>query len=990
MTDESLFAAALEKPTAAERKAFVEAVCAADPAQQQRLELLLAGHQRASGILDQSAVLPDRSARDGSPVEQAGSVLAGRYKLLEEIGEGGMGTVWVAEQLQPVRRKVAVKLVKAGMDTKTVLARFEAERQALALMDHPSIAKVLDGGTTDAGRPFFVMEYVKGVPITTYSDDARLSIADRLTLFVPVCQAVQHAHTKGIIHRDLKPSNILICLYDGRPVPKVIDFGLAKAMHLPLTEHTLHTAHGLMLGTPLYMSPEQAEFNNLDVDTRTDVYALGVVLYELLTGTTPLERERFRRAAWDEMLRLIREEEPLRPSTRLSGSGSLPSVAAQRQMEPVRLTRLVRGELDWIVMKCLEKDRSRRYDTANGLAQDVQRYLVDETVEACPPSAAYRLRKAVRKYRTALATAATIAILLIGGTAVSIWQAVRAGRAEVQADQDRQAAVAAEKETASQRDQAIAEKRRADEERAVSLAVSDFLRKDLLGQVDIENQVGGSGGDSRDANITVRTALDRAAKAVETKFSGQPLTEAAVRLTIAEAYTALGLYPEARRHAERSVELRTIHQGADHADTLTSRNVLAGVLFDLGLTAQSEEMYQDILVKRMDKLSPDHPDTLTSMHNLAFVYIDQGRYEQAEPLLQEVLRKRTTQLGATNPETLGTRLNLAWLFNMKGERDKSVAEFIDIAAVYRTIHGTDHPGFLGARNNLGLVYTIQGKHAEAETIFRELIEKWTTLKGPTHPNTLGCKMRLAQTYMARRQYDRGVPILAEVHQEMKARHGADHRDTWAMVDELSTAYVLAGQPEKAVPLLEKLLAKRRDESGRESLPALLVMQPLAKACLTAGQIDAALPLYAEYVAAQRTRMGADSIHFANLLSQVGMDLMSRRLGRAAEKYLRECLAIRRAKQPAAWVTFATESLLGGTLLGQKRYDEAEPLLLSGYAGLKAFNPLPAPAQPFLPSSADRLLRLYEEWGKPAEAAKWRAVRAKYPIPREVLPPPNMK
>ena len=326
MNEESLFAAALERATEAERQAFLEGACAGDVALLRRVELLLAAHEkihRHPRPVGQAArwteVTASRAARCPRG-EHAGTVVAGRYKLLEQIGEGGMGTVWVAEQTQPVRRKVALKLIKAGMDSKTVLARFEAERQALALMDHPNIAKVLDGGTTESGRPFFVMEYVKGVPFTRYCDDARLSIAQRLALFVPVCQAVQHAHTKGIIHRDLKPSNILVCLYDGEPVPKVIDFGLAKAMHQPLTEHTLHTAHGVMMGTPLYMSPEQAEFNNLDVDTRTDIYALGVILYELLTGTTPLERQRFQEAAWHEMLRLIKEEEPPRPSARLSGS----------------------------------------------------------------------------------------------------------------------------------------------------------------------------------------------------------------------------------------------------------------------------------------------------------------------------------------------------------------------------------------------------------------------------------------------------------------------------------------------------------------------------------------------------------------------------------------------------------------------------------------------------------------------------------------------
>jgi serine/threonine protein kinase/WD40 repeat protein len=428
---EDIFLAALEKGTPAERAAYLSEACKDDQDLRRRVDRLLEAHPRAGGFLED----PVRPAGERTTAfiptgEQVGSVLAGRYKLLEQIGEGGMGTVWVAEQIEPVRRRVALKLVKPGMDSKTVLSRFEAERQALALMDHPHIAKVLDGGTTENGRPFFVMEYVKGVPFTRYCDEARLSVAQRLALFVPVCQAVQHAHQKGIIHRDLKPSNILICLYDGQPVPKVIDFGLAKAMHQPLTERSLYTAHGVMMGTPLYMSPEQAEFNNLDVDTRTDIYALGVILYELLTGTTPLEKQRFQEAAWQEMLRLIKEEEPPRPSVRLSGNVSLPSLAAQRQLEPVKLTRLVRGELDWIVMKCLEKERSRRYDTANGLARDVERYLADEVVEARPTSAGYRLRKFTRKYRVGIATAAAFAVLLLASAGVSSLLALKARLAE--------------------------------------------------------------------------------------------------------------------------------------------------------------------------------------------------------------------------------------------------------------------------------------------------------------------------------------------------------------------------------------------------------------------------------------------------------------------------------------------------------------------------------------------------------------------------------
>jgi eukaryotic-like serine/threonine-protein kinase len=412
------FLAAAELPPAV-REAYLDAQCVGAELRA-AVERLLAAHDQSASILNlQVPGNPEHTAAH-IPGEEPGTIIAGRYKLLEEIGEGGMGTVWVAEQTQPVRRKVALKLIKAGMDSKSVLARFEAERQALAMMDHPNIAKVLDGGLTENGRPYFVMEYVKGVPITEYCEATRLSVHERLHLFVRVCQAVQHAHQKGIIHRDLKPSNILVALYDNQPVPKVIDFGLAKAMHQSLTERTLHTAHETVLGTPLYMSPEQAQLNNLDVDTRSDIYSLGVLLYELLTGTTPLEKKRFKEVAWEEIRRLIREEEPPRPSTRLSSTNTLASLAAARQTDPARLTKLVRGELDWIVMRALEKDRSRRYETANGFALDIERYLAGEPVLAVPPSARYRLRKFVRKHRVALTTATAILLLLVAVVALQI------------------------------------------------------------------------------------------------------------------------------------------------------------------------------------------------------------------------------------------------------------------------------------------------------------------------------------------------------------------------------------------------------------------------------------------------------------------------------------------------------------------------------------------------------------------------------------------
>jgi tetratricopeptide (TPR) repeat protein len=426
---ETLFAAAVALAPA-DRGVYLERECAGDPALRDRLLALLKAHDRAGHVIDRPVNCDaDQTAGYARTSEQPGTVIAGRYKLLEEIGEGGMGTVWAAEQTTPVRRKVALKLIKAGMDSRSVLARFEAERQALAVMDHPNIAKVLDGGLTESGRPFFVMDYVKGVPITEYCDATRLSVEERLNLFVQVCSALQHAHQKGIIHRDLKPSNILVAPYDDKPVPKVIDFGLAKAMHHSLTEKTLYTAHGTVLGTPLYMSPEQAQLNNLDVDTRSDIYSLGVLLYELLTGTTPIERKRFTEAAWDEIRRMIREEEPPRPSIRLSSTDTLPSLAIFRHTEPATLKKLVRGEIDWIVMKALEKDRTRRYETASGFARDIQRYLDDEVVEARPPSAGYRIGKFIRRHKAQVIAASLVLVALLAGMAGTTWGLFREARA---------------------------------------------------------------------------------------------------------------------------------------------------------------------------------------------------------------------------------------------------------------------------------------------------------------------------------------------------------------------------------------------------------------------------------------------------------------------------------------------------------------------------------------------------------------------------------
>jgi serine/threonine protein kinase len=439
----SIFGQALEIESAADRAAYLERACGSDAALRAEVDDLLAALDRAGEFMRRpAAALPAPAAGatvSYEPTAEGPGTVIGPYKLLQVIGEGGMGTVFMAEQAEPVQRRVALKLIKPGMDSKQVIARFEAERQALAMMEHQNIARVLDAGATASGRPYFVMELVHGVPITQFCDERKLTPRERLELFVPVCQAIQHAHQKGIIHRDVKPSNVLVTMYDEKPVPKVIDFGVAKAVEQRLTDKTVFTQFGAMVGTFEYMSPEQAEMNALGVDTRSDIYSLGVLLYELLTGTTPLERARLRRAALDETVRLIKEEEPPRPSLRLSSSKDLAKVAAARNTDPGRLSAMIRGDIDWIAMKCLEKDRTRRYESANGLARDVQRHLADEPVEACPPSAGYRARKFIRRNkRGVLVTAALARSLLAGGTAVTTVEA-RAARERAAEAADRAA-----------------------------------------------------------------------------------------------------------------------------------------------------------------------------------------------------------------------------------------------------------------------------------------------------------------------------------------------------------------------------------------------------------------------------------------------------------------------------------------------------------------------------------------------------------------------
>ncbi|MBX9580103.1 MAG: serine/threonine-protein kinase [Gemmataceae bacterium] len=634
----SLFLAAADLPDPAARAAFLDRECGGDADLRGRVEALLRADAPPGPDLtaDLPPDDPTRTAIRGDttayqpPQDVAGEVVAGRYKLLEQIGEGGMGAVWMADQTEPVRRRVALKLIRADRGgSRTILARFEAERQAIALMDHPHIAKLLDAGTAADGQPFFVMELVKGVPLTDFCDAHRLTVPDRLAVFRQVCGAVRHAHQEGVIHRDLKPTNILVESHDGKPVPKVIDFGLAKAVSpVPLTDRSLFTGFGSVLGTPLYMAPEQARFDAVDVDTRADVYALGVILYELLTGTTPLTREAIKKAALDEMLRVIREQDPPTPSHRLSTADAKPTIAANRQTEPARLGRFVRGELDWIVMKALSKDRDRRYESATGFAKDVERFLNREPVSAGPPTAGYRARKFVARNKGPVAAAGAVLLALVAGVVGTTLGLVEARRQRDAADTARQAE--SDRAAAERAANEVAAKRLAQVERGNNLLLGIFADLDIRLHKRREQPL----------DVVLADRLAAAADQLDGEAVGDPQLVAALQNQLGLSLTYLGFPARAVPLLEKGRATLAATLGPDHPDTLAGMNNLAGAYECAGRPADAVPLFERTYKGMEAKLGPGHPHTLGSRGNLAGAYLAVGRFAAAEPHLREVLAAR--------------------------------------------------------------------------------------------------------------------------------------------------------------------------------------------------------------------------------------------------------------------------------------------------------------------------------------------------------------
>ncbi len=758
----AIFLEAVERQPQDKWGVYLDVACGDDPELRRQVEMLLEVHASGGSLLDKGAIAEKQTI--DQPVTEGPGTQIGPYKLLQEIGQGGMGVVYMAEQSEPIRRKVALKIIKPGMDTRQVIARFEAERQALSLMDHPNIARVLDAGTTDSGRPYFVMELVKGEPITEYCDEHHLTPRQRLELLLPVCQAIQHAHQKGIIHRDIKPTNILVAEYDQQPVPKVIDFGVAKAISQPLTEKTMFTGLGQIVGTLEYMSPEQAKVNQLDIDTRSDVYSLGVLMYELLTGSTPFDKQRLRSAAWDEMLRIIREEEPPKPSTRLSDSkDSLPSISAQRQTEPVKLTKLVCGDLDWIVMKALEKDRNRRYETAVGLAHDIQRYLNDEPVVACPPSAVYTFRKLVWRNKAACVTATVVALSLLFGTGVAAWYAARAA-------QQRNLAIVSER-------RAETEAKRARSEAAIAKAVNDFLEKDLLGFADATKPF--QDGATPDPNITMRTILDRAADNIEGKFPDQPVVEAQVRGAIGVSYISLGEYGKAEDQHRRALVLCERLLGLDHPYTLASRSKVAVVYYLQGRYDEAEKLLQQSLDICQRARGNAHEDTRTVMYGLAAVYLKQGRGQEAEKILDQRLESDRRALGNEHVDVLSTMSDLALTYRQQARFDEAAAMLRQTLQIQQNTLGDEHSDTLTTMFNLAAVCCDRHRYDEAEELARQTLKIHQRTLGDKHPTSLAGMHNLAVICLKEARYDESETLFRQALGLRRNTLGAEHPDTLA-------------------------------------------------------------------------------------------------------------------------------------------------------------------------------------------------------------------
>ncbi len=813
------------------RSAFLDRACVRDQSLRQEVEALLDPSDDAISSFLQSAPPADRLIATLDGVVSPGALLAGqvfaeRFQLVRKLGEGGMGQVWLADQTSPVRRQVALKLIRAGMYDESVVQRFQSERQSLAIMDHPAIAKVFDAGTTSQGQPYFVMEYVPGLPITEYCDQKKLKIRDRLELFIQACEGVQHAHQKAIIHRDLKPANILVVEVDGKPVPRIIDFGLAKATKPQAEGETLFTQVGNFLGTPGYMSPEQIDPRVQDIDTRTDVYSLGVVLYVLLTGLQPFETKQKQKQALDELLRRVREEDPPTPSTKVSKDLDASTATAEaRGTEPRQLVSLLRGDLDWITMKALEKDRTRRYGASSELAADIRRYLNHEPVVARPARAGYRLRKYVRRHRLAVSVAAGLVLLL---AAFSVLQAVQL--------------------------------RRITRERDRATRITDFMIR--MFKVSNPNEARGN-------SVTAREILDKASNDLGTGLAKDPEVQAQMMWVMSRTYMSLALYARADELAKRSLDARLSLLGPDNKQTLESMAQMATVLIYEGHYPEAEKLERQALAGERRILGVDDPLTLETMDHLAVVLEDEGHDDEGEKLEREVIEVGTRRLGPENEQVLRAMGNLGAALSDQARYAEAEQLYRQLLDVDRRVLGSDDPRTLITAGNLALVVKSQGRYAEAEPLYREVLTTQQRVLGHDHQNTAWSMENLAELLSLEGRLADAEKLSREVLAIRARIFGPEHPETLESKMDLSDKLFREGHLDEAEKLQRAALAAQIRSLGPEHPHTLRCQTYLARTLTREGHYAEAEKIARETYDVQLRTLGPQHSDTLDTLRQLG-------------------------------------------------------------------------------------------------------------------------